>query len=726
VRLQTLRWVAVVVAVVAGCWPRHRPNVLLVTIDTLRADRVGCYGFALAQTPAMDGLARDGVRCSDAITAAPITLPSHATILTGLYPPAHGVRDNGAYALSDRVVTLAERLHDAGYETQAFVSAIVLDRHYNLTQGFDGYDDDLWTEDSPPLFMIRDRPAARTAARALAWLERWYAERRRPPFFAWVHFFDPHQPYRTQLVDRILAPTRYDAEIAAADRGLGQLLDWLRAKRLLDDTLVVVTADHGESLGEHEERTHALFIYDATVRIPMLWRYPRLLPRGRVYEDPVRTVDIVPTVLGVLGLPGGRETQGVDLVPAFAGRVRFPDLPQYSESLLAEVGFGMAPLYGVRVGGHKWIRAPKPELYDLHADPAELANRYPAEAALGTQLDGVLQTVLDDSARVAIPAADSPMDGQTIEALHALGYLAPAGERAGMHGIDPKDGIALYNDLEEARHLAQHDDWTGAEELLRRILAVTPANTTALNILGLTLQHENRVEEAEASYAASLAAEPRQHRVYAMLGALALQRRDLDTAERRYREALAITPVSVEAMGFLGFIAAERGDDAGAMAWYEKAAAADPGFPHVYRRIGDLYFERADYARALAAYRRVLAMMPDHFEALVQAGNSARHGGDVATAIEYYERARTVRPDSWIPPYNLACVKAVAGDVDTALALVDQAIDAGFRAPSLLDENDDFASLRATARWPELRERAEAAERFAEREPGRLRTPGRR
>jgi len=299
-------------------------------------------------------------------------------------------------------------------------------------------------------------------------------------------------------------------------------------------------------------------------------------------------------VLAVLGLPGARETQGVDLVPAFAGRVRLPDLPQYSESLLAEVGFGMAPLYGVRVGGHKWIRAPKPELYDLHADPAELANRYPAEGTLGAQLDGVLQTVLDDSARVGIPAADSPMDRQTIDALHALGYLAPAGERESMHGIDPKDGIALYNDLEEARHLAQRDDWVGTEKLLRRILAVTPANTTALNTLGLALQHEDRPEEAEAAYAASLAAEPRQHRVYAMLGALALQRGDLDAAESRYHAALEITPVFVEAMGFLGFIAAERGDEAGAMAWYEKAAAADPGFPHVYRRIGDLYFQRGD------------------------------------------------------------------------------------------------------------------------------------
>src|SRR5262249_8270931 len=276
------RWLVVTRAVVGmvvlcGCARRHRPNVLVVTVDTLRADRLGCYGFGLAQTPAIDRLANEGVRCTDAATSAPITLPAHSSIMTGLYPPAHGVRDNGNYALAPEAVTLAERLEAAGYRTGAFVSAAVLTRRYGLDQGFEVYDDDLWTEDEPELFMVRERPAARTADRALAWLDDWRKNVPGRPFFMWIHFFDPHQPYKVRSADlAALAPTPYDAEVAEADRGVGRLIEWLRRRGLLDDTLVVFTADHGESLDEHGEPTHGIFIYDATIHVPLIWRLPRI------------------------------------------------------------------------------------------------------------------------------------------------------------------------------------------------------------------------------------------------------------------------------------------------------------------------------------------------------------------------------------------------------------------------------------------------------------------
>src|SRR5215467_12441195 len=236
----------------AGCGRHDRPNVLVITIDTTRADRIGCYGFGLAHTPAVDRLAREGVRCTDVASSAPITLPAHCSIMTGLYPPAHGVRDNGNYALGSEAVTLAERLAAAGYRTAAFVSASVLARRYGLDQGFEVYDDDLWAEDAPPLFMFRKRPAPRTTDRAIAWLVDWAKGRQSQPFFLWVHFFDPHQPYQVGSLElAVLTPTPYDAEIAQADRGVGRIVDWLRQHGVLDDTLVVLTADHGESLGEH-------------------------------------------------------------------------------------------------------------------------------------------------------------------------------------------------------------------------------------------------------------------------------------------------------------------------------------------------------------------------------------------------------------------------------------------------------------------------------------------
>ncbi|HEX4960578.1 MAG TPA: sulfatase-like hydrolase/transferase [Thermoanaerobaculia bacterium] len=680
----------------SGC-SRRPLNVLLVTLDTTRADHIGCYGFPLARTPRLDALAKEGVRCANAISAAPITLPSHSTILTGLYPPAHGVRDNGTYALGDDAVTLAERLKRAGYRTQAFVSALVLNRRYNLVQGFDGYDDDLWSEDEPKLFMIRSRPGEKTAARAAAWLSGWAKESKegnRPPFFLWMHLFDAHQPYRVSTAERVLSPSPYDAEIGVLDHAVGRVLDELKKLGVLDDTLVIVTADHGESLGEHGEKTHAVFIYDATVRVPLLLRCPRLLPQGRVYEGSVRSADLVPTILAALKLPGGNETQGMDLLPAFRGDVPPPDLPQYSESLLSEVGFGMAPLYGVRHGGFKWIRAPKPEVYDLRRDSKELKNLYAAEPRRAAAMDRELTVILDDSRRRGLAPQKSPMDKETMESLQALGYLAPRASREAMAGIDPKDGMVLYTKLEDARHFAQQGKWDQSERLLQEVLAATPANVTAVNILALVQMRQGDFAAARNEYLRSLSLDPKQARVHAMLGTLSLLGDDLDAAERSYRQALAITPSFVEALSNLGMVALLRGNKQEAEDWYRKAIAADPGFPRVYRRVADLYYERGEFAKALENYRKTLAAEPNDFEAIVQAGNSARHLGDPKTAAELFARAAKLRPDSWVPTYNEACLAAVQGDAAKALGLLQGLRGKRFPRLDLLEKDPDLAAVR--------------------------------
>ncbi len=694
----------------SACHRDDRPNVLLVTVDTLRADRLGCYGFGLAHTPAVDRLAAEGVRCTDATAPAPITLPAHCSIMTGLYPPAHGVRDNGNYALGPEAVTLAERLQAAGYRTGAFVSAAVLARRYGLDQGFAAYDDDLWAEDEPELFMIRDRPAARTAERALAWLDGWRRSARREPFFLWVHFFDPHQPYETRSIDLVaITPTPYDAEVAEADRALGRLIDWLRDAGGLDDTLIVFTADHGESLGEHGEPTHGIFIYDATIRVPLVWRLPRAFPPGTTYGGPVRHIDIVPTVLALLGLPGADATQGHDLLSALAGRTPPPDLAQYAEARLAEEGFGMAPLFGVRHHGHKWIRAPRPELYDLRADPHERTNLSPGETATARPLEEQLEAIMVDSEARAVTALTRQMDRETEDMLRALGYLAPPEQRTEMAGMDPKDGMALYAKLQRARQLAQADQWDRARPMLEELIVASPGNVTARNVLALGAVRRSDFAEAERQYLGSLAQQPRQHRVHGALGALALRRGDLDEAERRFREALAVAPTYVEAMSNLGFIAATRGDDTQAGTWYERAIALDPTYPHVTRRLADLYYDRKDWPHALENYRRVLAVVPQHFEALIQAGNTARFLRDEHTATTYYAEAARVRPDSWIPPYNLACLRAVNGDPQAALTRLDEALALGLGDPDLLDHNDDFDTLRTLPAWTALTTRVRTA-----------------
>ena len=326
--------------------PASPPNVLLITVDTLRADRLGCYGYEHAHTPHTDRLADEGVRIEHAIAPTPLTLPSHTSILTGLEPPAHSVRGNGVFRVPDSVQTLAESLKAEGYQTQAFVSADVLHRRFKLNQGFDGYDDDLVSEAKDNTRM-GERSGERTMDRVLHWLDVRRESASPSPFFLRVHLFDPHAPYEPPETDAKLPATPYDGEIASVDRQIGRLVKALEPNGVLDDTILVFTSDHGESLGEHREATHAMFIYESTQRVPLIFRYPRKLAAGRVYDGPARSVDIMPTILNLAGKKSG-ETQGADLSEAFASGAPSAPLVQYSESFYPELMFGMAHLEGVR------------------------------------------------------------------------------------------------------------------------------------------------------------------------------------------------------------------------------------------------------------------------------------------------------------------------------------------------------------------------------------------
>ncbi|MGB5219489.1 MAG: sulfatase, partial [Polyangiales bacterium] len=394
----------------------ERPNVVVITIDTLRADRLGCYGFEQARTPRIDALAAEGVRVDRAMAAVPITLPSHTTIFTGLNPPAHGVRDNGLYKVPDEAETLAERLKAEGYRTQAFVSAWVLHHRFNLDQGFDGYEDVLADEGDPEMFRVPERSGKATMDSVLNWLDTAAYPSKESPFFLWVHLFDPHQPYAPPEEDAKASPTLYDGEIASVDRQIGRFIDKLRDKNVLDDTILVLTSDHGESLGEHGEATHALFIYESTIRVPLIVRYPHGLPGGKVYDGAVAGVDLMPTILGLLGLKPN-DTQGVDLSKALAGNAEPPARSPYSESVHPELEFGMAPLHGLRSEQWTYIRAPRAELYDRSTDPGEMRNLLGDGAptsqgarAQALALDQALAAVFEDSKRFGMTSDVRPID----------------------------------------------------------------------------------------------------------------------------------------------------------------------------------------------------------------------------------------------------------------------------------------------------------------------------
>ena len=686
-----------------------RPNLLLVTLDTTRTDRLGPYGFGLARTPTLDRLAREGARFDDHATVAPITLPAHISVHTGLLPPAHGVRDNGAYALDDSVPTLAEQLAAQGWDTAAFVSAAVLDSRYNLDQGFEVYDDDLWGEDAPAMFLIRDRPARATTERVLQWLQGRADDP--DPFFAWVHFFDPHQPYE---VDReaagslVTLPSAYDAEIASVDHALGRIVAALEAAGTLDQTVVVVTTDHGESLGDHGERTHAVFVYDATIRAPLIVRHPAAVPAGRVVSASTSAIDVAPTALGLLGAPPLVGAQGHDHSAALRSGEPATGHPQYIESLLSERGFGMAPLVGVRDGGLKWIRAPRSERYDLRADPGELNNLHPGDPGPSVALDATLQRLLDESAALAVGSSANPLDGETQEMLLAMGYLAPEADRQAVAGLDPKDGMPLHRAMEDARHALRRGQPAIAEARLLEVLETLPENVSAWNVLALARTRQGDLTGARAAYARSIELDPRQHRALGMMGVLHIQAGELDEARERLDQALAVTPGFVEAMLHRAQLETLAGDAAAAQSWAERAHAVDPTFPRGWLALGDLRFRQSSWDEARAWYERLLGQSPDHYYARVQAGVAAHRAGRPDVARAHLAAAADARADAWEPAYNLACVEAVAGQVGPALDALERAAARGLDRPALIDADPELATLRQDPRFAAVREQVAA------------------
>jgi choline-sulfatase len=411
-------------------------NVLIVTLDTTRADRLSAYGFQSASMPAIDRLAREGILFQRATTVAPLTLPAHCSLLTGLYPPHHGVRDNADRPLEPAHRTLAEILHGRGFRTAAFVAASVLASDRGLSRGFDLYRDATTSSDpgAPP--RVR-RPGNEVVDEALAWLNG----REDSPFFVWVHLYDAHAPYRTPEPYRSrYSADPYEGSLAFVDSQVNRLIHWLESHQQLNRTLVIVAGDHGESLGDHEELEHGIFVYESVLHVPLIMRGPGVAP-GR-FVAITSLVDVMPTVLGLLRIPTS-PLDGLDLTYAIRGRAEPADRVVYSESLYPE-RFGWSALRAARDGRFKFIEAPRPELYDLEMDPFEERNLYTTRPATATALARRLETF---DAREPVPVSD-PIDRVPVDVrarLTSLGYIGADARSAASTRRDPKDYIATYN-----------------------------------------------------------------------------------------------------------------------------------------------------------------------------------------------------------------------------------------------------------------------------------------
>src|SRR5207247_1777060 len=356
----------------------ERPNVILVTLDTTRADHLGCYGYAPAKTPNLDALARGGVLFTQASSVAPLTQPAHSSIMTGMYPTHHGVRVNGNAALGQEQRTIAEALSEKGYRTGAFIGAFVLDGRWGLNQGFQLYDDQFNLEKYKHLDLASvQRPADKVMDAALSWLEGQPSS----PFLAWIHFYDAHSPYEPP--EPFLSEHRaegpaglYDGEIAFADQQLGRAVSWLQANGLDKKTVVIVMGDHGEGLGSHGEGTHGYFVYDYALHVPLLVATPFRELRGVRVDSQVSAVDVFPTVVALTGIEGPGNVQGRSLLPAMFHPRTDTTTYAYGESMTPSLQFGWSSLQSLRSSRYKLIKAPRPELYDLTADPAEETNIY--------------------------------------------------------------------------------------------------------------------------------------------------------------------------------------------------------------------------------------------------------------------------------------------------------------------------------------------------------------
>lgn len=547
-----------VLAVAVGLWSWRQPapatgspDILLISIDTLRPDHLGCYGYTAMRTPTIDRLAAEGVVFDAARCPVPITLPSHASMLTGLLPPRHGARLNVGYRVPDAVLTLAEALREHGYQTGGFIGGLPMARTGGLAQGFDVYDDRLTAlgfGDSD-LKTRQERLAEEVCAAAHQWMRSTDPGR---PVFAFVHLYDPHAPYVKALPG---SPTpSYDGEIAYVDRVLGGFLSALTNETRWRGMLTVLTSDHGEGLGEHREKTHGVFVYESTLRVPLIVHWPRILSAGR-NPVPVDVVDTAPTILELAGLPGLPDIDGRSLVPLMKqSGTGQGERVFYFESLLGALDYGWAPLRGTRSGDLKYISAPRPELYDLRLDPHELNNLYAARPDDAARLAAYLSAV-GEGAQAAVE-----VDPQTRAGLEALGYVsAPPVTPDALSGRqDPKDYIEVYDQFQLAHSEAALGRLEQALSIVESLEPSLQHSPYFYHRWGTLAAQTGDWQPAVLAYEKCLALDPGRETSRLNLGVAYLQRNEPRKSLEQFETLLQINPNHVQALLYAGEVNARH------------------------------------------------------------------------------------------------------------------------------------------------------------------------
>ncbi len=716
-------------------------NVLLITLDTTRADRLGCYGAKGVATPHLDGLAARGTLFERAIAPVPLTLPSHASLMTGELPAMHGVRDNGGFRVGPEKVTLAEILAARGWATGGFVSAYVLDHRWGIAQGFDTYYDDFDLAKFKTMSMgdIQRRGDV-TVEKALSWID---GRGEKEKFFAWVHLYDPHAPYDApEPFASRYAGRPYNGEIAWTDELVGRLLAGLEARGLTERTLVAVIADHGESLGEHGEHGHGYFIYEPTTRVPFLLAGPYAGLAGRRFAPVVNNVDLAPTLLDLLGLagpgvPGERLAgQGKSLVPLLLGDGAAEAAPGYSEAFYPRFHYGWSELRSIRTDRWHFIEAPRPELYDLAADPGELNNLAATERRTVADLRGRL-AALDREVDAAIEkerkahpagtkggsAAPLEEDEETLRKLAALGYVGSMGDAAAGKSFrelpDPKDRLDVYNLMTQAREklsagkpdeaiatytqvLARDADvidawfgrgnakfqkrqWNAAAEDFRQTLARRPDHDYAMIGLADTLVVTNRIDDAVLGYRRFLDQDPSNGQISYRLAQVLLDAGRDDEAERWFLRTLDIEPGTARAEVGRAVVAFRKQNFAGSKAALGRALAIDGKARHARYNLALVKEAEGDLSGAESAYRAEVADYPDAYKAWFNLGRLLARRGDAREAEAAFGRTVMTDPDFAVGRFYHAQALLELGRTAEAAAEARRGL--------ALDSDSSFAAL---------------------------------
>jgi len=657
-------------------------NVVLITIDTLRTDRVSSYGSDLVDTPNIDSFASDGVLFSNAASTVPFTLPAHSSILTGLYPPGHGVRENVGYTLDDSIPTLAEVLSEGGWNTAGFVSAFVLDRRWGIGRGFDHYFDDfdLAEFDTPSLGSVQ-RSGDVTIGEAVRWID---GRPQDAPFFLWLHLYDPHDPYTPPEPFKSMYPNRpYEGEVAYTDSLIGEFRRSLEERGLLDQSLVILTADHGEGLGDHGEASHGFFVYDTTIHVSLIVRPPVGSVAGRVLDSAVSHVDIFPTILDSVGLAAPKAVHGRSLLPMIAGENVAPDRGVYSESLYPLLHYGWAPLRVIRTDNRKLISAPRPEVFDVIADPREHRDLSHEQPAVTLELEkrlSELRAKIESDTPAAGAAPD--IDSETLAQLQALGYAAGQGgvsleDETDRPRADPKDKIGVHRTIMRAQSMMQEDE-EKAETTLLAVLETDPDILDAHQMLGQLTATQNRYEEALEHFRRALELDPEHENSlmgmassYRALGrkeealvgfrrVLEISGHDtratlaiadiefnlgrLDEAARALEDALETTESRPLINNKLGEVRVEQGRRGEGMTLFARAVEEKDDFALPHFNIAVLYEEDGDARRAITEYEKAIELAPKYHEAQFNLGRLVGYLGQVDRQQELWEASIESNP----------------------------------------------------------------------------------